>query len=109
MFQGAIATTLTQPLDVLKTRCMNAKPGEFQSSLDLVKYTAKNGPMGFYKVQKTVICEMSSILDFIGIHSSFCPTRSADNSHFCFLRATADELWKVTKMRIKCRVIGMCL
>ncbi|XP_012273566.1 mitochondrial dicarboxylate carrier isoform X2 [Orussus abietinus] len=27
---GAIATTLTQPLDVLKTRAMNAKPGEFK-------------------------------------------------------------------------------
>merc|ERR1711994_464100 len=25
--QGAIATTMTQPLDVLKTRSMNAKPG----------------------------------------------------------------------------------
>nr|CAD7393367.1 unnamed protein product [Timema cristinae] len=27
---GAVATTLTQPLDVLKTRAMNAKPGEFK-------------------------------------------------------------------------------
>jgi len=46
---GAIATTMTQPLDVLKTRSMNAKPGEFASAFDLVKYTAKNGPMAFYK------------------------------------------------------------
>eukprot|EP00092_Neocalanus_flemingeri_P001958 GFUD01002090.1.p1 GENE.GFUD01002090.1~~GFUD01002090.1.p1 ORF type:complete len:290 (-),score=75.23 GFUD01002090.1:183-1052(-) len=46
---GAIATTMTQPLDVLKTRSMNAKPGEFTSSVDLIKYTAKNGPMAFYK------------------------------------------------------------
>ena len=30
IFQGAIATTLTQPLDVCKTRAMNAKPGEFK-------------------------------------------------------------------------------
>lgn len=30
LFQGAVATTLTQPLDVLKTRAMNAKPGEFK-------------------------------------------------------------------------------
>ena len=50
IMQGAIATTMTQPLDVLKTRSMNAKPGEFGSSLDLIKYTAKNGPMAFYKV-----------------------------------------------------------
>ena len=49
--QGAIATTMTQPLDVLKTRSMNAKPGELGSSLDLIKYTAKNGPMAFYKVR----------------------------------------------------------
>jgi len=46
---GAIATTMTQPLDVLKTRSMNAKPGEFKSALDLIKYTGKNGPMAFYK------------------------------------------------------------
>ncbi|KAK5640942.1 hypothetical protein RI129_009489 [Pyrocoelia pectoralis] len=46
---GAIATTLTQPLDVLKTRAMNAKPGEFKGMLDLVLYTAKLGPLGFFK------------------------------------------------------------
>lgn len=46
---GAIATTMTQPLDVLKTRAMNAKPGEFNGLLDIVKYTAKLGPMGFFK------------------------------------------------------------
>lgn len=28
---GAIATSLTQPLDVLKTRSMNARPGEFKN------------------------------------------------------------------------------
>ncbi|KAJ8897483.1 hypothetical protein PR048_002830, partial [Dryococelus australis] len=28
--QGAIACTLTQPMDVIKTRTMNAKPGEFK-------------------------------------------------------------------------------
>lgn len=49
MLQGAIATTLTQPLDVLKTRAMNAKPGEFASTWALVKYTAKLGPLGFFK------------------------------------------------------------
>ena len=47
---GAIATTMTQPLDVLKTRAMNAKPGEFSGALDLVRYTGRNGPMAFYKV-----------------------------------------------------------
>lgn len=46
---GAIATTLTQPLDVLKTRSMNAKPGEFNGLLDIVKFTARLGPLGFFK------------------------------------------------------------
>lgn len=46
---GAIATTLTQPLDVLKTRVMNAKPGEFNGLWDVVQHTAKLGPLGFFK------------------------------------------------------------
>lgn len=46
---GAIATTLTQPLDVLKTRAMNAKPGEFKGLADLFLYTAKLGPLAFFK------------------------------------------------------------
>lgn len=46
---GAIATTMTQPLDVLKTRAMNAKPGEFKNVFEIVKYTAKLGPLGFFK------------------------------------------------------------
>lgn len=49
VFQGAIATTLTQPLDVLKTRAMNAKPGEFASTWALIVHTAKLGPLGFFK------------------------------------------------------------
>ena len=31
-FQGTIATMMTQPLDVLKTRAMNAKPGKYRVS-----------------------------------------------------------------------------
>jgi len=46
---GAIATFMTQPLDVIKTRQMNAKPGEFKSILHLVTHTAKLGPSGFFK------------------------------------------------------------
>ena len=29
-FKGGVATTFTMPLDVCKTRAMNAKPGEFK-------------------------------------------------------------------------------
>ncbi|KOX68997.1 Mitochondrial dicarboxylate carrier [Melipona quadrifasciata] len=49
VFAGAVATTLTQPLDVLKTRAMNAKPGEFKNLMDLFLYTAKLGPFAFFK------------------------------------------------------------
>ncbi|GAB0087442.1 mitochondrial dicarboxylate carrier [Sergentomyia squamirostris] len=49
LMAGAIATTLTQPLDVLKTRSMNAAPGQFKGLWDIVLYTAKLGPLGFFK------------------------------------------------------------
>ncbi|XP_016977947.1 mitochondrial dicarboxylate carrier [Drosophila rhopaloa] len=49
LLAGTIATTLTQPLDVLKTRSMNAKPGEYSGLWDVVKHTAKLGPLGFFK------------------------------------------------------------
>lgn len=64
---GAIATTLTQPLDVLKTRAMNAKPGEFKGMLDLVLYTAKLGPLGFFKgyVPAFVRLAPQTILTFV--------------------------------------------
>lgn len=30
VLQGGVATTLTQPIDVIKTRTMNARPGDFK-------------------------------------------------------------------------------
>ncbi|XP_031563351.1 mitochondrial dicarboxylate carrier-like [Actinia tenebrosa] len=46
---GTIATGLTQPFDVMKTRLMEARPGQYKTALHCVYYTAKLGPMGFYK------------------------------------------------------------
>jgi len=47
---GAIATAITQPLDVLKTRAMNAKPGEFKGPFHLFMFTARQGfPFVFFK------------------------------------------------------------
>uniref|UniRef100_A0A914VZL4 FAD dependent oxidoreductase domain-containing protein n=1 Tax=Plectus sambesii TaxID=2011161 RepID=A0A914VZL4_9BILA len=46
---ASIATMMTQPMDVLKTRMMNAKPGEFKGVVDCCVYTAKLGPLGFFK------------------------------------------------------------
>lgn len=49
LIAGGIATTLTQPLDVLKTRAMNAQPGEYKSQWEIVRHVAKMGPLGFFK------------------------------------------------------------
>lgn len=47
---GAVATTLTQPLDVLKTRMMNAAPNEYRSILHCVSVIMKqHGLLGFFK------------------------------------------------------------
>lgn len=46
---SGVATIITQPFDVLKTRMMNAKPGEFKGILDCCMYTAKMGLGSFYK------------------------------------------------------------
>jgi len=43
------ATAITMPLDVLKTRLMNAKPGQYSGIVDCAKDIAKNGPSGFFK------------------------------------------------------------
>ncbi|KHJ45922.1 putative dicarboxylate transporter [Trichuris suis] len=49
LMASGVATTITQPMDVMKTRMMNAKPGEFKGILDCFLYTARMGPMGFFK------------------------------------------------------------
>uniref|UniRef100_A0A8R1HXN8 Mitochondrial dicarboxylate carrier n=1 Tax=Caenorhabditis japonica TaxID=281687 RepID=A0A8R1HXN8_CAEJA len=46
---ASVATVMTQPLDVMKTRMMNAAPGEFKGIADCFLFTAKLGPMGFFK------------------------------------------------------------
>lgn len=40
---------MTQPLDVLKTRVMNAKEGQYKNIWDCIHTTAKEGPLAFYK------------------------------------------------------------
>ncbi|XP_006824244.1 mitochondrial dicarboxylate carrier-like [Saccoglossus kowalevskii] len=64
---GTIATALTQPFDVLKTRLMNAKPGEFRGIGHCIMVTAKLGPMAFYKgfVPAFVRLAPHTILTFI--------------------------------------------
>jgi dicarboxylate transporter 10 len=46
---GFVATVMTQPADVLKTRLMNARRGEFKTFLHCIYYTGKAGPTAFFK------------------------------------------------------------
>jgi len=46
---GVIATCITMPIDVVKTRLMNAKPGEYSGILHCAKDIMKVGPSGFFK------------------------------------------------------------
>jgi len=46
---GTVATIVTQPFDVMKTRLMNAKPGEYKSVMHCAKVLGQDGFMGFYK------------------------------------------------------------
>ena len=46
---GVIATVITMPLDVLKTRLMNAKPGEYTGIMHCARDILKVGPSGFFK------------------------------------------------------------
>ncbi|KAM7289760.1 mitochondrial dicarboxylate carrier [Ixodes scapularis] len=49
LMAAGIATTLTQPLDVMKTRMMNAKPGEYASIWHCFIETKKLGLGAFFK------------------------------------------------------------
>lgn len=46
---GGIATLITMPLDVMKTRMMNAPPGRYASIFACGADIASAGPMGFFK------------------------------------------------------------
>jgi len=47
---GGMATIITMPLDVMKTRMMNAAPGTYSSLAHCAKNILKeNGPQGFFK------------------------------------------------------------
>lgn len=49
IISAATATTLTQPIDVVKTRRMNARPGEYTNLADVFIKTSREGPLAFFK------------------------------------------------------------
>ena len=87
-----VATTATQPVDVLKTRMMNARPGEYKSVMRCFIYTAQTGPFGFFKVGVTKYTTIPLILhqnylDFIYLICIYL-------SQSCFNRETLSSLYK---------------
>jgi solute carrier family 25 uncoupling protein 8/9 len=46
---GFTACIVGSPVDVLKTRIMNARTGEYSGVLDCIRKTLKEGPFAFYK------------------------------------------------------------
>ena len=94
---ASIATMMTQPMDVMKTRMMNAPPGTFKGIGDCFVYTAKLGPAGFFKGMSFVniirntefrIYEYLLTSYIFRIHSCLGPTRSPHRVDFYLLRAT---------------------
>lgn len=46
---GFTAAVVGSPVDVIKTRIMNSKVGEYSGLLDCIWKTMKEGPLAFYK------------------------------------------------------------
>lgn len=49
LIAASVATLCTQPLDVIKTRLMNAKPGQYDGIVDVARDISKFGYFGFFK------------------------------------------------------------
>lgn len=50
LMAGTTATTLTQPLDVVKTRLMNETTGHYKGALDVARSILNDyGPIGFFR------------------------------------------------------------
>lgn len=112
--QAGVATTITQPLDVLKTRMMNAKPGEFKGILDCVLYTAQKGPFAFFKVLYIsyfnlfiyfclLFMWITAILFFLGLRTGVCSFSAANYFYFHIFRTTSTKfrLFRRRKEEIK--------
>ncbi|EDW96131.1 uncharacterized protein Dyak_GE25074 [Drosophila yakuba] len=69
MISSVVATTLTQPIDVVKTRRMNAAPGEYSGLGDVFVQTSKEGPLAFFKGYVPSLCRLlpHTVLLFLGL------------------------------------------
>ncbi|XP_044250179.1 mitochondrial dicarboxylate carrier [Drosophila takahashii] len=69
IISATVATTLTQPIDVVKTRRMNAAPGEYSGLTDVFIKTSKEGPLAFFKGYTPSLTRLMphTILLFLGL------------------------------------------
>jgi hypothetical protein len=92
---------MTQPLDVLKTRAMNAKPGEFNGLWDIVKHTAKLGPLGKTFELNLKNFHKKNFLFFFrifqGVYTRFSTSRPPHNLNICLPRAIEVEFRLFTR------------
>ncbi|KAH8271315.1 hypothetical protein KR018_006275, partial [Drosophila ironensis] len=80
IISATAATILTQPIDVVKTRRMNARPGEYANLMDVFIQTSKEGPAAFAKgivpafsrlLPHTVL--MFVFLEYLRTHFGYLP------------------------------------
>uniref|UniRef100_A0A6P4EXC7 Mitochondrial dicarboxylate carrier n=1 Tax=Drosophila rhopaloa TaxID=1041015 RepID=A0A6P4EXC7_DRORH len=69
IISATVATTLTQPIDVVKTRQMNASPGEYSGLTDVFMKTSKEGPLAFFKGYTPALTRLMphTVLLFLGL------------------------------------------
>ncbi|XP_043064953.1 mitochondrial dicarboxylate carrier [Drosophila ficusphila] len=69
VISATVATSLTQPIDVVKTRRMNAAPGEYSSLTDVFFKTSKEGPLAFFKGYVPALTRLlpHTVLLFLGL------------------------------------------
>ncbi|KAH8337415.1 hypothetical protein KR059_009507 [Drosophila kikkawai] len=91
------ATALTQPLDVLKTRRMNAPPGQYSGLSDVFFQTLKEGPFAFYKgvipsfarlMPHTILLFLS--LEFLRTHFGYLPEPKKTGPYYRYEDDTDD-------------------
>lgn len=76
------ATALTQPIDVIKTRRMSARPGEYSSVLDIIVKAALEGPQALYKGSVPAFARLGPhtvllflTLEFLRTHFGYYPVK----------------------------------
>ncbi|CAF1276229.1 unnamed protein product [Adineta steineri] len=82
---GGVATLITMPFDVMKTRMMNAPPGTYNSIMDCVTDIFKAGPSGFFKgfIPAFIRLGPHTILTFIFLEQI--------KKHFGYIKADKQE------------------